>query len=166
MVGKTATAIMLVAVLAGAACSSAAESPTTLSPTVAPTVVAQPTIEPAPREVIRGAFQGSCKLLKKRPSDLEALKVQRSIRWHFRQSGPSKLSLTSKSGGYTMELARTGKHRFYGSVTKSDGWQFAYTLTATAAGTDGIVTRVEIVSHDTFSGGDAAISYDCTLRRV
>ena len=129
-------------------------------------MASQPTSEQAPREVIRGAFQGSCKLLKKRPSDLEALQVQREVRLHFRQSGPSKLSLTSKTGGYTMELARTGKHRFYGSVITSDGWQFAYNLTATSAGTDGVVTRVDILAHDTSPGGDAATTYECTVRRV
>ena len=156
---------MFVAALAGVACSTA-EPTTSPSPTTTPNVVAQPTVEPAPREVIRGAFQGSCKLLKKRPSDLEAPKVQREVRWHFQQSGPSKLSLTSKTGGYTMELARTGKHRFYGSVTTSDGWQFAYSLTATTAGTDGIVTKVGILAHDTLTGGDAATTYDCRLNRV
>ncbi len=152
-------ALLLVGCNSASSVRTSSASPSTAPPSLSPTPSPKP--EKAAPVTLRGAYKGTCDLVKTSdPSFPESLKHQ-NIRWKFRPDG-HKIALFSKTGGYTMPLTRTAKTKFYGSVT-TGGWQYAYTVTASDVQDNGLATTVHVVDHDTATGGTLNDTLVCDL---
>lgn len=157
--------LLLIGAMAAAACSAKPSSTSTAPSTpmvsdssAAPPPSPSPEPEKAKPVLLRGAYNGTCTLLKS--SGNVEFPAHQSFRWHF-QPGASKVLLTSKTGGYTMKLARRTKTKFYGSVNTGGGWQFTYTITASHVADNGVASKIHAITHDTAIGGTASDSYAC-----
>lgn len=85
--------------------------------------------------------------------------MHQTIQWKFRPQG-NRILMTSRSGGYTMELQRTGPAKFYGSVVTPLDYQYADVVRASRIQDSGLAHKIDVVSHGTTVGG----GYNDTLR--
>jgi len=140
--------------------SAAPTQTATGSPAVSVTPFSVPTPKPekAKPVTLRGAYNGTCKILKS--SGNIAAPANDNFRWHFQPAG-TRILLHSKTGGYTMKLTRRTTTKFYGSANTGSGWQFAYAITVSHVADDGVGSKIHVITHESSIGGTASVSAEC-----